>query len=422
MNIGQTWNESVCSPDPLTGRTVRRLTSRGRVNQTPTYHTNSGFTADGRHLPFASVREGATWVLSADVESGELKALWRAPGIGDRNYIHRGMSLTFRGVDGRGICGNRICVAPRSGLAVFAVERSLMAVDIHTCEARVLLEDCGEDWIFGAPCVSPDESHVAIALSSSHPEMRGGRWSLMPDHPYISYEHRLRLVRVPMDGSGASQILCEHPDPAQSAHCAYCPVDDNILYFDLDLPPRYWGGGDGETPRIWLLEIDSGTIRPLREHYPGSFQTHQAWLWDGSGMCYHGRADQGGEYFGVATLDGKIIWEHVFPDATFYGHHTPDARKPALIIDGAFSRDTLQWLYYDTPEHEGPKLEPICVHGTEWGGLPGQYSHPHPLTDPSGRWISFTAAKEGRSDVYVVDVDSLEVRGQKSAISGSSDL
>ena len=86
MDIGETWNESELYEDALTGRAVRRLTRRGRINQTPTYHTNSGFTADGRHLVLASVREKTTWILRADPASGSLKALWRAPGIGDRSY------------------------------------------------------------------------------------------------------------------------------------------------------------------------------------------------------------------------------------------------------------------------------------------------------------------------------------------------
>ena len=58
IEIGATWNESEFYPDPVTGRTVRRLSSTGRINQTPTYHTNSGFSSDGRYLVFVSVREG----------------------------------------------------------------------------------------------------------------------------------------------------------------------------------------------------------------------------------------------------------------------------------------------------------------------------------------------------------------------------
>jgi len=179
IEIGRVWNESEAHSDPLTGRTVRRLTTRGRINQTPTYHTGSGFTADGRHLAFASVREGATWVIRAEAETGELAALWRAPGVGDRNYIHRGMGLEFDDVDGRGICGNRVCVAPRSRTAVFTCERRLVAVDMATFDERVLIGDCGEEWIFGAPCVSPDEEWAAVALSSAHPHPitdPTGRW------------------------------------------------------------------------------------------------------------------------------------------------------------------------------------------------------------------------------------------------------
>ncbi|MFA5857879.1 MAG: hypothetical protein WC955_02320 [Elusimicrobiota bacterium] len=403
MKIGDTWNESETYSDALTGRSVRRLTTTGRINQTPTYHTNSGFSADGRYMVFVSVREGSTWVIAAEAETGDLKALWRAPGVGDRNYIHRGMCLTFADVDGRGICGNRVSIAPKSGVVVFTIERRIMAVDIHTCDARIILDDCGDEWIFGAPSVSPDEKYVGITLSSAHPEMRGSQWPLIPQKRYREYLHRLRLIRVPMDGSGIMDILYEHPSPAQSAHCAFCPSNGGLLYFDLDLPPGYWGKGDGHTSRIWLLDIQTGKIRPLKTYYPGYFQSHQAWLWDGSAMCYHGKAESGGEYFGVATPTGNTVWERVFPESSFYGHNTPLPNKPALIIDGFFSRDKLQWLYYGDGTESEPKLEPICLHNTEWGSLPGQYSHPHPLTDASGNWISYTAAHGGRSDVYIVN-------------------
>ena len=400
LRVGDVWSESETTIDSLSGRMVRRLTQTGRVNQTPTYHTNSGFSADGRFLAFASVREGPTWVLRANTETGELKALWRAPGVGDRNYIHRGMALTFGDVDGRGICGNRICMAPQRELAVFTCERQLLAVDLHSCEVHCLLDDCGKDWIFGAPCVSPDETQVAITLSSAHPELAKGK---QVTRPYLGFaDHVLRLIRVPLQGKGAAEVLYEH-QPAQSAHCAFCPSNPDLLYFDLDLPPRYWCGSDGQTPRIWLLDLRTRQAAPLKPQFPGPFQTHQAWLWDGSAMAYHGPLPGGGVYLGVTGRDGQTLWERAFPDAMFYGHLTPDAARQALILDGDFSKDMLQWLHYDTSDGMSFELKPICRHGTEWGGLPGQYSHPHPLTDAAGRWVSFTAARAGRSDVFVVD-------------------
>ena len=404
MKIGDKWNESKCFSDPVTGRSIRQLSTEGLINQTPTYHTNSGFTADSRFLVFVSVRGKETWIIRAEVETGELRLVWKTDGVEDRNYIHRGMSMTIPEVDGRGICGNRVCVAPRSGQAVFTVERKMLCVDIHTGVVRTLLDDCGDEWIFGAPCVSPDERSVAIALSSSHPEMRSGKWTLHPEKKYIEYMHHLQLIQIPLTDTGRHEIIYQHPVPAGSAHCAYCPADPDLLYFDLDLPPRYWCGGDGKTPRIWLLNIKEKSIRPLLASYPGPAQIHQAWLWDGSGMIYHGPAAAGGEYFGVADLHGHKLYERVFPQVNFYGHNSPDPVKPAMIIDGFFSKDLLQWLYYDDPECELPKLEPICRHGTEWGSIPGQYSHPHPLASPDGRWISFTAACDGRTDVLAVEI------------------
>jgi hypothetical protein len=77
------------------------------------------------------------------------------------------------------------------------------------------------------------------------------------------------------------------------------------------------------------------------------------------------------------------------------------AGRPAIILDGNLSPDLLLWLYYDREE---PRVEVIARHGTDWGALPGQYPHPHPLSDPTGRWISFNAAARGRSDVFVVEV------------------
>ncbi len=216
LEIGTRWNESELFPDPLTGRPVRRITTRGRINQTPTYHTSSAFSADGQFLVLASVREGTTWVIRADVSTGDLVAIWRAPGIGDRNYMHRGMAASRPDIDGRGFAGNRLCMAPKCGLAIFLCERRLLAVDIHTFEARVLVQDIGEDWISGAPCVSPDERHVALALSSAHPELRAGK---RVTRPYIAFpDHKLRLVSVPMAGSGEPEVLYER-QPAVGALC-----------------------------------------------------------------------------------------------------------------------------------------------------------------------------------------------------------
>lgn len=398
MDTGHTWNESERTIDPLTGRAVLRLTREGIINQGPTYHTNSAFAADGLACVLVSVRDGVTYVLKACVETGGLTVLWQSPGVGDRSYIHRGMEPDFPERNGLGISGNRLTIAPESRWAVFTCVRSIFAVHLDSLEVRTLLDDCGPEWIYGAPCVSPDEKWVTLCLSSAHPHYRLGK---PVTTPYVEFRnHRLQILRMPLAG-GPPETLFEH-GPAQSAHCAYCPCDANLLYFDLDLPPKYWNGGDGKTPRIWLLDCAEGTARPLKDNYPGPFQVHQAWLWDGSAMAYHGPAQEGGAYIGLTAPDGRTIWEHTFPEAKQYGHLSPDPKRPALILDGDFAADRLQWIYYNRPK---PQLRPICLHNTEWDNPGGQYSHPHPQASPTGRHILFTHSRAGRTDVSIVEIE-----------------
>ena len=131
------------------------------------------------------------------------------------------------------------------------------------------------------------------------------------------------------------------------------------------------------------------------------FQVHCAWTWDGTGVLYHGRSAESGYFIGVTSPQGETIREYLFRDAGAYGHVSAMAGRPAIILDGNLSTDQLLWLYYD---QEQPRVESIARHGTDWGALPWQYSHPHPLSDPTGRWITYNAAARGRSDIFIVEV------------------
>jgi Tol biopolymer transport system component len=285
--------------------------------------------------------------------------------------------------DGRGVSGNRLALAPRSGWAVFTVERSLLAVNIHSLESRTLIADVGHASIFGAPSISADETKVVVALSSAHPQILAGD---RVDKDYLSYpDHHMKLVVVPLTG-GPPRVIYER-QPCQCSHSSYNPVVNDLVYFDVNVPPLYWCGNDGGvTPRLWLMSDQGGNARPLRCSYPGVFTVHAAWTWDGAAIAYHGFLTAAGYasgiFIGLATSEG------------------PDPKRPALILDGDLLQGCLAWLYHD---RELPRLEVICRHDTEWESMPGQYSHPHPQSDPTGRWISYNAAKGGRSDVFVVD-------------------
>jgi hypothetical protein len=182
-------------------------------------------------------------------------------------------------------------------------------------------------------------------------------------------------------------------------------VRPDLVYFDVNVPPLYWCGNDAVTPRVWLVSDRGGEPHPLRPSFPGIFVVHAAWTWDGSAIAYHGFLSAAGYssgiFIGLTAVDGGSIRDYVFPDAHAYGHINPDPVRPALILDGDVLAGCLSWLYYDRAQ---PRVELICRHDTEWESMPGQYSHPHPQSDPTGRRISYNAARNGRSDVFVVEV------------------
>src|ERR1039458_8480583 len=72
---GATWNESEVYRDAVSLRRGRRLTTRGEFNVTPSYHTDTCFTADARALVFGSQRDGRFAVCKTDVVTGDITVL-----------------------------------------------------------------------------------------------------------------------------------------------------------------------------------------------------------------------------------------------------------------------------------------------------------------------------------------------------------
>ena len=81
-------------------------------------------------------------------------------------------------------------------------------------------------------------------------------------------------------------------------------------------------------------------------------------------------------------------------------------RKNAAIIDGNILDGLLMWIYFD---EELPKIEVIAKHDTDFTTMPCQYSHPHSISDPTGRWIVYNSAPKKifygpRSDIFAVSI------------------
>jgi oligogalacturonide lyase len=395
---GQTWNESEVYLDPVTLKRVRKVTRVGLYNQTPTYHTGTGWTADGEFMVFASARNGSSALFRVHVPSGDITQLTESfDGVGCLDELHKSGGTSTG--NGYGVTMLN-CVAPHSRWAVYIQGRKLRAVHLETLEERVLIEDYGDPYIAGMPSIDPDEQYVLQPVMSAHPELRAGKPST---RGYIETFSKtgpeMHMLKVSLAGGEVTEVYSEKG--IGCAHCPHNPVDGNLVLVDRDFPPRLWAGSDGVTNRIWTLNLATHQLTELPNQDTVKFQVHSVWTWDGSAVAYHGKSGLGGHYIGVVSKTGETIREYKFTKAENYGHISAMANRPAVILDGNLTTDMLLMLYYD---RETPRIEMIARHGTVWGGLPWQYSHPHPQSDPTGRYISFNAVQGGRSDVYIVEV------------------
>jgi hypothetical protein len=396
---GETWNESETYKDAWTLREVRRVTSMGLANTTPTYHTNICFSEDGEFFIFSSDRDGVSAIFRAHTSTGDITQLIDPiDGMGSADMLHKQTGVSVG--SGKGIFGTSMCLAQRSGWATFFAGRTLRAVNIHTLEERTLIPELGPEWLHGVLSIDHTETYVITALMSAHPEIMQGK---RPTRPYMQHfaegGMKLRIIQVPLAGGEVKTIYSE--DGCSSAHSPHCPTDPDLVLIDRDFPPRFWGGSDSKTNRIWTLRISTGQLTELPPQDAARFQVHSAWTHDGEHILYHGSSAVSGHYIGVADKQGQTVREYAFRDAPHYGHVSAMAGRPAIILDGNITNDMLLWLYYDS---EQPRIEVIARHGTDWGALPGQYPHPHAVSDPTGKWIVYNVGHRGRTDVCVVKV------------------
>ena len=359
---GDTWNESVEYRDPVTLRAVRRVTAADNYNgiwynNTPTYHTNSAFTADGEFLVFASAREKRSAIYKCHVPTGEITCLIEPlEGLYSVGMGH---------------------LAPRSRWMPYKVAGALRAVNLDTLAERTIVDEEQLGMKLGGGPIDPKEEFILCARSSETASV---------------------LYRVPLCGGRPEKVF--EDTEAKAGHCQYSPTDPDMLLLDRNFPDRT------QQSRVWTLRLSTGELTALTPQDPSPYQMHATWMWDGQAVVYHGPAAAGGWYIGVARPDGRTIREYAFPDARYYGHVGAMPGRPAVIVDGNLTEDLLMWVYYDRPS---PEVEIIARHGSDYLAMKQQAAHPHPQCDPTGRWISFNASRrEWRvrcsSNVYVVEV------------------
>ena len=295
---GATWNESEVYNDPVTLHRVRRVTRFGLYNQTPTYHTGTGWTADGEFVVFASARSGGSALFKCHVPTGDITQLTEQfAGAGCLDEMHKG----------NGVCaGNGLgvtmlnCVGMHQHWVVYVQGRSLRAVHLDTLEDRTLIENYGDAFIAGMPSIDLAEEKAILPVMSAHPEINAGqRLTRTYMEHFSQVGPEVHFLEVSLAGGPVKEVYSEKG--IGCAHCPHSPTNDDLMLIDRDFPPRLWGGSDGKTNRIWTLNLKTHQLTELCNQDEMKFQVHSAWTWDGDAVVYHGRSALGGHYIGVVS-------------------------------------------------------------------------------------------------------------------------
>lgn len=385
---GMKWNESRIYRDPVSLRKIRQITCKGIVNTVPSYHTAQAFDKRGENVIFISCRNGKSLLCKADLENGDITSLIDpVEGMGG---VYESESFG----DGKGIAIGAV-LAPESRWAYYIVGKQIRAVHLDTLEERRICEAEEEGCFIESISISSDEKRLTYIVE-----------------PLENTRLWYHLYSIEPEGGSPELLLSE--EGLKGDHVMSCPTDPDLLLLCRDTGPGPSCRVDGHG-RGWIYRISEHRLTEVMVKERQNFQTHLAWTWDGKGIFYHGmirdskwekNVTDGGWYIGLAGIDGKTIREYSFPEAEYYGHISAMQGRRAAIIDGNVMEGLLMWLYFD---EDIPRMEIIARHDTDFTTMPGQYSHPHAICDPSGKRIVFNSARRiifsgARSDIYSVDI------------------
>lgn len=204
--------------------------------------------------------------------------------------------------------------------------------------------------------------------------------------------------------------------------CGLCVFDLTTRRLVLDISTPFWPNHVAAAPdhrrilcchegawseqRMYLIDIDSHRLTPLRPQASGERIGHEFWI-DATTVGYHGDTDGHG-LFGMIDVETGIARErhiaHTGATGGHYGHYHVSPDRQLIVTDGEVSADQLSIasLTGDTLD-----FTPVVTH--DWSRGADQRFHPHPNWHHSGRYVTFTgcttdATGAVRSHVCLLDL------------------
>lgn len=368
------------TPDPLTGRAVRRWTDGPRKDQ-HLYFTSPTITSDGRWLAIISERDGHPNVGVIDRADGSYRAV-----SANRDGLLRGYVYPRGG--SAGLAKGSPALHADSGRLVWIQDDALWTGWAGRAEAPQRLRPLPAGWWSGFSDISRCGRYACVCVADprAFAEPAQGQGDQMRA-VLARFRDQALTSRVILVDCATGAVEADVAVPFWVTHLNLHPGDPHRAIVNME--------GCNVGQRIWRLELRSGHLAPLFPQLGDEWACHECWDPQGRALVYHGgRRGGGGAYVERRGWDGALLARRA-ADGVAFQHATLSADGASYLIDCA---DGLirRWGI------DGGGLEVLCRHDSRYDD---QDAHPHPRSAPDGRSLVFTSCRAGACDVYEVALD-----------------
>jgi Tol biopolymer transport system component len=220
-----------------TGLYLVGVDGAGTRNLVPDVGESSGppvWSADGRHLRYATAAGGVGQLYEVDVRSGSRRLVATVPGRGPTLSPDRRHILFMAGP---------------------YTSTTLMVADLNGAHAHPVSVGAATAWM---PQWSPDGRRIAFTGRSGATD-------------------ELKIFLVNADGSGLRQVTYLPPEAGNAQWSVWSP-DGNRLAIQVDRARE----GDA---RIWLVELATGEAHPIGRHDHAWLDETPSWFPDGGRLA-----------------------------------------------------------------------------------------------------------------------------------------
>lgn len=378
--------------DPVTKRTIHQLTTEG-LNVSP-YFNSYAWTPQGDWIFFLSEREGESWVMGCEIESGRLRKL--AGPFETEPHEQRVYWPSLNAI-------------PCARAVTFAQGQNLWRAELEGDGPAELLTElpgiaCGDTDISG------DGQWHVISICKMPDEARNENVGWNVDPLLERYDISCDIIRVNLN-NGAIETLWNEKN-AVVDHISVNPVDQDLIMYCHE------GGNASQFGRIYLRQLGESTSRQIRDQRSGKVKvTHERWFPDGKHIAYHGSyaGTTPCPYVGIFDLDRDLPNEYLLDDPRQQVWHcspSPDGKRMVMDIrDGSVPYldlpETLKGLFLLNPNPATGMcdVEQLCSIHSQDVQLPRQqWRENDPIWFPDGTKVLFRAACKDSVQIYVVEV------------------